>query len=71
MWNDRFLAMFQHTLTMSKRENAVVTHMVSWGEGVWVSYRTVSTIELWHTLSKKPLQDINIRDTISGIISCE
>ena len=56
---------------MSKRENAVVTHMVSWGEGVWVSYRTVSTIELWHTLSKKPLQDINIRDTISGIISCE
>lgn len=56
---------------MTKRENAAVSHMVCWGEGVWVSYRTISTIELWHTVSKTSLQDINIKDAIVGILNGE
>ena len=54
---------------MTKRENAVVSHMACWGEGVWVSYRTISSLELWHTVTKNSLQDINIKDTITGILS--
>lgn len=56
---------------MSTSENAQVTHMVSWGEGVWVSYRSTAALQLWHTISKKQLQDINIKQAITGIIAGE
>jgi hypothetical protein len=45
--------------------------MVCWGEGVWVSYRNRAALQLWHTISKKQLQDINIKQAITGIIAGE
>ena len=56
---------------MSTSENAQVSHMVCWGEGVWVSYRNAATLQLWHTISNKQLQDINIKQAITGIIAGE
>ena len=56
---------------MSTSENAQVSHMVCWGEGVWVSYRNRASLQLWHTISKKQLQDINIKQAITGIVAGE
>ena len=56
---------------MSTNENAQVTHMVCWGEGVWVSYKNTAALQLWHTISKKQLQDINIKQAITGIVAGE
>ena len=66
-----FALVLQTTLTMSTSESAQVTHMVCWGEGVWVSYRNAAALQLWHTISKKQLQDINIKQAITGIIAGE
>ena len=56
-------------MTLSTNENAQVTHMVCWGEGVWISYRSMAALQLWHTISKDQLQDINIKQAINGIVA--
>ena len=53
---------------MSGREGVVVSKMVNQGEGVWVSYKGTSSLELFHTTSRTSLQNIDIKSTLCSIL---
>ena len=61
----------QGSLKMNSREGVLVSKMVNQGEGVWVSYKGSSSLELFHTTSKTSLQNIDIKSTLSSIIKSE
>ncbi len=46
------LSLLQSNLEMGSDSQMVVSRMVCWGEGVWVSYKGSSTLELFHTVTQ-------------------
>ena len=56
---------------MASTEGVAVSRMVCQGEGVWVCYKGSSSLELFHTISKSSLQNIDIRSTLGSIIKSE
>lgn len=53
---------------MTSEDRVVVNNMVYQGEGVWVSYKGSSSLELFHTSSKQPLQNIDVQTALQTII---
>ena len=51
-----------------REAGVAVSKMVSQGEGVWVSYKGSSSLELFHSISKISLQSIDIKASICSII---
>ena len=64
-----------HTLThtlegsfqLSQKVGAVVRNMASSGSGVWISLRRSSTVQLFHTVTKTLLQEIDIEKALRNI----
>ena len=65
------LSYTQGTVEMSNKPEVFVSRMVCCGEGVWVSFRGSSTLELFHTVTKVSLQHIDIKSTMNSIIKRE
>ena len=65
------MSVLQGCVQMSCKEGVYVSKMVNQGEGVWVSYKGSSSLELFHTISKSSLQNIDIKSTLSSIIKSE
>ena len=59
----------QGKLEMSSEEGVTIKKMTSWGAGVWVSFRGSATLELYHSVTREPLQQINIKGTLTQLIA--
>ena len=62
------LSLLQSNLEMGSDSQMVVSRMVCWGEGVWVSYKGSSTLELFHTVTKTCLQSIDVKSTLQSTL---
>ena len=54
---------------VSRESTAVVRNMASSGSGVWMSLRRSATLQLFHTVTKTLLQDIDIEKAFLRIAS--
>ena len=58
----------QGKLDMSNDKGVAIKKMTSWGAGVWVSFRGSATLELYHSVTRVSLQQIDIKGTLTQLI---
>lgn len=58
----------QATVTVNVNKKAEVSRMVAFSDGVWVSFKSDSTIRLFHTTSFNHMQDIDIAPPIRKVL---
>ncbi|KAL5457754.1 hypothetical protein EMCRGX_G035046 [Ephydatia muelleri] len=57
------------TITVNVNKKAEVGQMVSFSDGMWISFKSDSTIRLFHTTSFNHMQDIDIASPIRRVLS--
>ena len=58
-------------MELNTKSGVSVSRMVNAGSGVWVCYRGVATVELYHSGTQTALQQIDVQTTLSRLIASE
>ena len=61
----------EQEMSALSEKTVVIKRMVCWGEGVWVSFKGSSSLELFHTVTKGSLQNIDVKSTLTSIMKSE
>ena len=61
-------SLLQATITVNVNKKAEVGQMVSFSDGMWISFKSDSTIRLFHTTSFNHMQDIDIASPIRRVL---
>ena len=58
----------EQEMSALSEKTVVIKRMVCLGEGVWVSFKGSSSLELFHTVTKSSLQNIDVKSTLTSIM---
>ena len=63
-----FLSFLQSTFSVHASKKAEVSHMISVGDGVWISFKFDSTLRLFHGTTLTCMQDLDIGPSVQRIL---